>query len=134
MQKLIAILLTLGAFLLISCAQNGQTGPGTEDAMSGDKTENVVRTTAQTGEACGGIAGITCAEEADFCRTTVEAQCGAADQMGTCKTPAQYCTQQYEPVCGCDGKTYGNECTANSRGVSAAYMGECTDGTIQKTK
>lgn len=35
------------------------------------------------------------------------------------------CTEQYEPVCGVDGTTYGNACMAGCAGVSIAHKGEC---------
>jgi hypothetical protein len=78
---------------------------------------------AGVGEMCGGIAGFQCQEGLE-CDVT-EAGCGA-DLAGVCAPEASLiCIALYDPVCGCDGVTYSNDCHRRNANVGLDHVGEC---------
>lgn len=38
-----------------------------------------------------------------------------------------FCTEQWDPVCGCNGITYSNSCFAANNGITSFTTGECCD-------
>ena len=79
---------------------------------------------AKVGKSCGGFIGNVLCGKGEFCQHPA-GQC-AGFLPGACAAKPRFCTRIYKPVCGCDGKTYSNDCVRMSAGVSKLHDGKCT--------
>ena len=52
-------------------------------------------------------------------------QCNVADAKGTCEKVPAFCQKIYRQVCGCNGKTYANDCERLRARVQLDHIGAC---------
>jgi hypothetical protein len=95
--------LTLGFVLLGACDDDSPSGPG---------------------RVCGGIVGTDC-PRGQVCELPA-GECQTADLQGICVARPEGCLGVFDPVCGCDGQTYGNDCERLRAGVQKDHDGACT--------
>jgi hypothetical protein len=53
---------------------------------------------------------------------------GTCKGKGVCKAKPDACPDVVDKVCGCDHKTYDNECRAAQSGQNVIHKGECVKG------
>ncbi len=71
---------------------------------------------------CGGFQGLKYSAD-QWCDYPHGAICGAVDHFGVCRPRPDVCTAEFIPVCGCNGKSYGNAYEATADGTDVAYNG-----------
>ena len=75
------------------------------------------------GPRCGGAQNSAC-PRGRYCDLE-PGKCGDAAAEGVCVRLDEVCDRKYRPVCGCDGRTYGNDCNRVFSGVQKAHDGVC---------
>ncbi|MEW6219821.1 MAG: Kazal-type serine protease inhibitor family protein [Thermodesulfobacteriota bacterium] len=108
MRMLVAWAVLWGALAGGSPVWGAVTGRHTEQAMP-PYQEGCV-----TDADCGDDASLFCLHPAGSCQA-----------VGQCRSRPTACPDVANPVCGCDGVTYGNACEAAAAGVSVAQAGPC---------
>ena len=69
-----------------------------------------------------------------YCRFEKSDRCGEDTSLGVCAPVPQICNRMFAPVCGCDGKTHSNACTAAAQGVNVRSDGACESDETQAQK
>ena len=85
---------------------------------------DLVQQAATAARRCAGPNELRC-PTGQYCKSAVAGQCPGKRTYGVCAGRPQVCTTMYDPVCGCNGKTYGNACQAAAASTSIKHDGAC---------
>jgi hypothetical protein len=117
MRPRIQRLLLLAFSLLLLAAVACQSAPAGTVETAQQASAAPSAGACSTNEQCG---------EGEFCAKFF----GSCGESGKCEPRPEGCVEHGhvidKPVCGCDGKTYGNYCLAAVAGVNVKSEGACT--------
>jgi hypothetical protein len=106
-------------------AAGSSGGSGTGGSEGGAPAAGSSGGSGTDAPSCGKDSPVKCAED-EYCRSAPDSACGPTAVGAVCHYREEGCADLYHGVCGCDNRTYGNDCAAHVLGVAIKHEGNCT--------